>query len=107
MTQINLGNKVTLGFHGSSAALDYARWLLRGMGAKIIEIEQSDFAVDFPVLMAGTTSPAAQADLKRAPLIVQLWDFHVGRAGKPVLRGKLLELEYRQRLRSNRRARIF
>ena len=84
MTQINLGNKVTLGFHGSSVALDYARWLLRGMGAKIIEIEQGNFAVDFPVLMAGTAAPAAQADQKRAPLIVRLWDFHVGRAGSGV-----------------------
>ena len=84
----NLGAKVALAFCGSNAATDYSRWLLTRMGARITELPPGDFDVDMPVVLAGTvpgTGAAKAADLvQKAPLVVRLWDFHVGRAGSGV-----------------------
>jgi len=81
--QFNLAGKVTLGFAGSNVAVEYARWLLGRMGATIVDLAPGDFDVDMPVVLAGTTgvTGASGASGQKAPLIVRLWDFHVGKGG--------------------------
>jgi len=85
--RFNLGDKARLGVAGHNAALDYARWLLAGMGASLTELDEEGFDVDMPVLTAGTlgaTAPGARSERQHAPLLVRLWDFQVERGGTGV-----------------------
>jgi CoA-transferase family III len=84
--QFNLGERTVLGFAGSSVAIDYARWLLKRMGARIIDLDADDFDVDMPVIVVGQPGAKAKAaqGRRRTPLLVRLWDFHVDTAGSGV-----------------------
>jgi len=80
----NLGDLARVGCAGHSAALDYARWLLRRMRASVVELDPTGFTADMPVLTAGQPGTASPAPAQDAPLLVRLWDFQVGQAGTGV-----------------------
>lgn len=79
MSHFKLGSEISVGFVGSSSSLDYARWLLRGMGARIVDTTPEHIDASIPVMMAGSAALAAKVE--KPPLIVRLWDFHVGMPG--------------------------
>lgn len=81
MSHFKLGSEISVGFVGSSSSLDYARWLLLGMGARTVEMEPENIGAGIPVMMAGSTAAAALDGKQTAPLIVRLWDFHVRMPG--------------------------
>ena len=84
MSHFNLGNEIAVGFIGSSTSLDQARWLLRGLGVRIVELAAGDVQVDMPVMTSGSTAAAAIVAAPATALTVRLWDFHVHRRGSGV-----------------------
>ena len=84
VSHFNLGSDIAVGFVGSSVALDQARWLLRGLGARIVELPAGDAHGDMPVMMSGSAAAEADDGAPAAALTVRLWDFHVRRRGSGV-----------------------
>lgn len=85
MRQFDFNGEVIVAARGTGPTLAYARWLFERLGVRVVDPDDSA-AEGRPLIVTGERArggagPGIATTRRRHPIVIRLWDFHVGTPG--------------------------